>query len=122
MIGDAAGFVSPLSGEGIYYAMDSGRIVANAIIHGLKKHEKANHIFRRYQKKCMDSWGRNLLLLKYLRSMLLLKPDVILMKARHNIELQTIFGNLFKGSANPMKNTIDIPWLLTKELFTKQGR
>jgi len=31
VIGDAGGFVSPLSGEGLYYALDSGRIAAEAL-------------------------------------------------------------------------------------------
>jgi geranylgeranyl reductase len=31
LIGDAAGVVAPASGEGIYYAMESGRLAANAV-------------------------------------------------------------------------------------------
>lgn len=36
LAGDAAGVVAPASGEGIYYAMASGRIVADAVHHFLR--------------------------------------------------------------------------------------
>ncbi len=32
LIGDAAGFVDPITGEGIYYALKSGELIANSII------------------------------------------------------------------------------------------
>ena len=36
LCGDAAGFINPITGEGIYYAMVSGQIAANVIAEGLK--------------------------------------------------------------------------------------
>jgi geranylgeranyl reductase len=33
IVGDAGGFVSPISGEGIYYAMKSGQLAASAVLH-----------------------------------------------------------------------------------------
>jgi geranylgeranyl diphosphate/geranylgeranyl-bacteriochlorophyllide a reductase len=36
LAGDAAGVVAPASGEGIYYAMSSGRIVADAVHHFMR--------------------------------------------------------------------------------------
>jgi flavin-dependent dehydrogenase len=35
MVGDAAGLVDPVTGEGIYYAMRSGNLLAEALIEGL---------------------------------------------------------------------------------------
>ena len=40
LIGDAAGFVDPLSGEGIYYAMRSGVLASDVIEHGLSDKDK----------------------------------------------------------------------------------
>ena len=57
LVGDAAGFVSPLSGEGIYYAMDSGKLAAEAIINGFHKKISKN-FFNSYHRNCMDSWGK----------------------------------------------------------------
>jgi flavin-dependent dehydrogenase len=34
MIGDAAGFVDPITGEGLYYAMRSGELLAQAVLEG----------------------------------------------------------------------------------------
>jgi len=34
MVGDAAGFVDPITGEGLYYAMRSGELLAEAVIAG----------------------------------------------------------------------------------------
>jgi flavin-dependent dehydrogenase len=34
VIGDAAGHVNPITGEGIYYAMNDGKLAANAYLNG----------------------------------------------------------------------------------------
>ncbi len=36
LVGDAAGYVTKCSGEGIYFAAKSGRMVAEAIVEGSK--------------------------------------------------------------------------------------
>ncbi len=46
LAGDAAGLCDPLLGEGIYYAIRSGQVAAQAIIHGCKNEELALPTFQ----------------------------------------------------------------------------
>lgn len=40
LIGDAAGFVDPLTGEGIYYAIKSADILAEALLNGIDQYDR----------------------------------------------------------------------------------
>lgn len=50
LVGDAAGLVDPLSGEGIRYAIKSGRLAAEAVLSGRPEH---------YHRKVYRQIGRN---------------------------------------------------------------
>ena len=56
LVGDAAGFVMPGCGEGIYYAMKSGQFAADAIISTLREHH-ANPEFM-YNRRCEREFTR----------------------------------------------------------------
>ncbi|OYT41051.1 hypothetical protein B6U80_02090 [Candidatus Pacearchaeota archaeon ex4484_26] len=61
IVGDAAGFVSPFSGEGIYYAMSSGKIAAQIA----QEHIKSGIPLYTYEKKWKKEFGK-ILRLNYL--------------------------------------------------------
>jgi len=63
LCGDAAGFINPITGEGIYYAMASGHIAATVIAEGLKTQDLSRHFLSRYQKLWNDDFGKDLKLL-----------------------------------------------------------
>ncbi|GBE05065.1 MAG TPA: NAD(P)/FAD-dependent oxidoreductase [Nitrospirae bacterium] len=48
LAGDAAGFVEPVSGEGIYFAVLSGRFAAESIIAGGNSADKYNHLIQKH--------------------------------------------------------------------------
>jgi geranylgeranyl reductase family protein len=91
--GDAAGFVSPISGEGIYYAMDSGRIAANVLHDATMKEGSGGNLgsgsggtgtgafssnaLSRYQKEWGNEWGRDLNILKFFANRLMAWPEAI---------------------------------------------
>jgi geranylgeranyl reductase family protein len=53
LVGDAAGFIDPFTGEGIYYAMRSGQIAANACKKAIDKKETSRAFFEKnYGKAC----------------------------------------------------------------------
>jgi flavin-dependent dehydrogenase len=62
--GDAAGFVKPANGEGIYFAMLSGKIAARTLI--------GNHDLPWYERRCRESFGRYLRPVRFNRSKSLL--------------------------------------------------
>jgi len=64
LAGDRAGFVKPATGEGIYFAMLSGRLAAQSIIEGKPAswyEEQCRKGFGQHLKPLMFSWSRPLL-------------------------------------------------------------
>jgi len=58
IIGDAAGFIDPLTGEGIQYAMESGMYAANVIDEGIKRGNLSEAFLKKYQDIWYADWGR----------------------------------------------------------------
>ncbi|MHA1378044.1 MAG: NAD(P)/FAD-dependent oxidoreductase [Candidatus Helarchaeota archaeon] len=69
LVGDAAGFVDPLSGKGIAYAAASGKIAGKVIIKALEEEDK-NIISKEYEKKLDRDF------LKALKAKKRIQPDV----------------------------------------------
>ena len=67
LIGDAAGFVCPTSGEGIYFSMRSGEIAAEIIKKAIDKKDFSENSLSIYQKKWKKDFGKELKLLYKLR-------------------------------------------------------
>jgi len=63
IIGDAAGFVSPLIGDGLYYAISSGRFAADTLVKALKNERYDSPQLREYQVRWKKAWGREFLAL-----------------------------------------------------------
>ena len=61
--GDAAGFINPITGEGIYYAMASGEIAAQVILTALHHTDTSERFLSRYQKRWKREFGKDLALL-----------------------------------------------------------
>jgi flavin-dependent dehydrogenase len=68
-VGEAANLVNPLTGEGIYYALRSGEIVANSLS------EKTS--VESYKRAIKDEFGKEFLLCKVLRKILMISPSII---------------------------------------------
>ncbi len=49
VIGDAAGFIDPLTGEGIQYAMESGEYAADVCVEALLRGDLSENQMRKYQ-------------------------------------------------------------------------
>jgi len=59
LIGDAAGFVDPLMGEGIAYAMKSGEFAASVIRKAHDKNRYDEEILSEYQDLCFNEFSAN---------------------------------------------------------------
>jgi len=57
IIGDAAGFIDPLTGEGIQYAMQSGFLASQVLVDCLKKGDVSAAALKKYQRKWYSEWG-----------------------------------------------------------------
>ncbi len=60
LCGDAAGFINPITGEGIYYAMVSGQFAAEVIAEGLQSHDLSHRFLSRYQTLWDNDFGKDL--------------------------------------------------------------
>jgi geranylgeranyl reductase family protein len=63
LCGDAAGFVNPITGEGIYYAMASGEMAASVASEALKAKNTSGHYLSKYEKIWKNDFGKDLKLL-----------------------------------------------------------
>lgn len=63
LCGDAGGFINPVSGEGIYYAMSSGEIAARVITEALEAGETDERFLSMYQKNWKNDFGKDIKLL-----------------------------------------------------------
>ncbi len=60
LVGDAAGFTNPFSGEGIYCAMSSGEIAADTIGKALEIGDTSEYLLSKYQKIWKKDFGRDI--------------------------------------------------------------
>jgi menaquinone-9 beta-reductase len=59
LVGDSGGSVNPFNGEGIPYAMESGKYAAEAVVQALARPEGSNRelALHAYPKRMQDEWG-----------------------------------------------------------------
>jgi len=60
LCGDAAGLINPITGEGIHYAMYSGRIAARVIDDALNKNNTSSTFLSNYEKQWKRSFGKDI--------------------------------------------------------------
>jgi flavin-dependent dehydrogenase len=57
IVGDAAGQIDPLTGEGIQYGMDAAEFAAQTLLEGLDAGDLRAPFLKRYQQRWMQSFG-----------------------------------------------------------------
>jgi flavin-dependent dehydrogenase len=57
IIGDAAGHIDPLTGEGIQYAMDGAKYAADVIIEAFQKNDFSGKTLSKYHKRWVREFG-----------------------------------------------------------------
>ena len=108
VIGDAGGFVSPLSGEGLYYALDSGRLAAESLDILFKERNFAKQDMMLYHNSWSDKWGDDLEWLKVGWHLLMVMPNSLIKYAALDEETKEFFTHMFVGSmpAAKIKNKV----------------
>jgi geranylgeranyl reductase family protein len=103
LLGDSAGFVSPFSGEGIFFAMDSGRIAAETLQTAFKQGNLSKSILSSYQDACMQEWGKDLKLLVSLHPTLINKAERSVRYASRDPKLKDMFADVMTFNQSPRK-------------------
>lgn len=61
LVGDAAGFIDPFTGEGMYYAIRSGQLAASACFKSIENSNFRTDFFEKnYARVCNDDFGKDL--------------------------------------------------------------
>jgi menaquinone-9 beta-reductase len=71
MIGDAAGVISPFSGDGIGMAFDSAKLAAEIVLNRRKNKKNSQNPFKVYEKNWEKLFGNRIFISKILQSFLL---------------------------------------------------
>lgn len=103
IVGDAAGFVSPLTGEGIHYAVDSGKIAAETINKAFEKGDFTAQTLKEYQDIWMKKWGKDLKALKFFQRRIMAWPEAIIKYGSKDKKLKELFVGIFVGSVSASK-------------------
>lgn len=60
LVGDAAGLINPISGEGIHYAMVSGEIAGRIASESIEKNDFSSKFLSKYQKEWQKDFGKDI--------------------------------------------------------------
>ena len=63
LCGDAAGFINPITGEGIYYAMTSAELAADVAVQAIQNNTTSASFLEHYQHRWKQEFGEDLRLL-----------------------------------------------------------
>ncbi len=63
LCGDAAGFINPVSGEGIYYALASAEIAARVSAEAIQANDTSEQFLSRYEKRWKNDFGKEIKLM-----------------------------------------------------------
>ena len=112
LVGDAAGFVSPLTGEGIYYAMDSGKMAAETLVSSFETNRFSSKTLGEYQRMWMRKWGRDLKVLLLFRAGLMKWGEHIVSLGMRDQRLLRLYAGLVNGELKPN----EVKWRLLRRL------
>ena len=97
LLGDAAGFVSPIGGDGIYYAMSSGKIAADVVGQCTNQDSYVKSTLRRYQDDWFRQWGKDLEVLCYFANKIYKKTEQVIRYAAKDSMFRDMCVRLYDG-------------------------
>ncbi len=106
LIGDAAGVINPITGEGIYYAMSSGEIGANVVSKALESENTSEAFLSKYQTYWKKDFGE----------------DIDLMLSSINVRQEQSIEKYFKMASKDKKLTELLIRSLTGQISIKDNK
>lgn len=97
VVGDAAGHVSPLSGEGIYYGLHAGRLAAETAVAALAAGDFSAEFLQRYHRAWRATFGKELRDLRFFARLALVAPERMVYYGTRDARLREMFADLFLG-------------------------
>ena len=97
LVGDSAGMVSPLSGEGIYYGMHAGKIAVDTIKKALETGDYSQQHLDQYHRDWNKLFGKEFRDLSFFQYMALKLPERMVYYGSRDEKLCEMFADLFLG-------------------------
>jgi len=97
IVGDAGGLINPISGEGIYYAMSSGKIAAQVISESLENDDASEKFLSKYQKNWKKDFGKDIEILLRSTKNLTIQTEKFVKLASRDEKLADIALSILKG-------------------------
>jgi flavin-dependent dehydrogenase len=113
LCGDAAGFINPFSGEGIYYAMSSGEIAADIVDKALSSGRTDEKFLSKYEKIWKNDFGRDIKHYVQVGK----KHKERLQKVVDIIKKDKIFGDIVLGILLGENSIYEYRWQLRKRFI-----
>ena len=119
LVGDAAGYVDPFLGEGIQYAINSGKIAARVIVNAHEKCDFSKKELTHYNQDCYTAFGENLKYALKFSRVAYKYPDIFIKSITTNKQIiDKCLGVPDEGYKNFMKwLLIRMPYYVIKNLF-----
>ncbi len=106
LLGDAAGFVNPLNGEGIQYAIESGEIAAKVAAEMVRSGDFSISNCREYQNSCMAQFGQLLNGLRFLSKLTMMHNTLVIKNAEKDPILKELTLKLLQNSGDANKRKL----------------
>ena len=104
LVGDAAGFVDPITGEGIYYALKSADLLAEALLQTTESPNRYSIATADYSRRCREVFGKELekasqLLPRFYHGLFLgrIFTDATIRLARYHRGVRGVLADLIVG-------------------------
>jgi geranylgeranyl reductase family protein len=114
LCGDAAGFMNPLTGDGIHYAMSSGKFAAEVCTEALEAEDTSAVFLSKYQRLWKDDFGEEITLCEYILKRLLKHGDEKYIKL---LSKDTQIVDMFLYMLNNQMRIHDYKWKLVKRFI-----
>jgi geranylgeranyl reductase family protein len=97
LTGDAAGFVDPFTGEGIRFAISSGKAAAQTAAGAFKRGDFSGECLKDYQDRCLKNFGDDLQRSNRVTDQLFRHPDLILSMGMRNQKVMILYVRTLAG-------------------------
>ncbi|UCC93692.1 MAG: NAD(P)/FAD-dependent oxidoreductase [Thermoplasmata archaeon] len=99
-LGDGAGLVSPLSGDGIYYAIRSGELAASTMDDALDRGDLTANAMSVYRRAFKKEFGKELSILMRVAKKLRTEPMEMLRRAERDPKIPPLVLQMFQGEGD----------------------
>lgn len=117
ILGDAAGFVSPIGGDGIYYGMCSGRIASEVVENAVEHDSFGKDGLKDYQEKWYKQWGKDLVVLCYFADKVSVRVEQIMKYGSKDEKFKEMAAGLYNGECKPSKMKWKILRRIARDFF-----